>query len=70
MEDALVGLCGRDVVNANCQNLGDGTDGLYPPKGVVVHEVEFGEELEPLRVRGTIVSGFLPFSHGIRVGGI
>ena len=30
VEGALVGLCGCDVVDTDRQDLGDGTNGLYP----------------------------------------
>ena len=58
-DDAIIRLCGCDVVDTDCQDLGDGTNDLYPSEGVVVHVVEVGEELEPLQVGGAIVSGFL-----------
>ena len=47
-KDAMVRLCGCDVVDADCQDLGDGANGLYPSEGVVIHMVEVGEKLEPL----------------------
>ena len=69
-DNAAVRLYGHDIINADCQDLGDGTNGLYPSEGVVVQVIEVGKELEPLQVRGARVSGFLPFPWGIEIGGV